>query len=532
MKKPSMAWPLLILSIGVFMAALDNGIISAALTTLIDNFNVSPTWGSWSVTIYTLGMAISIPVIGKMADRYGIKRLFLIEVILFGLGSLLVAASLSFEMFLISRFIQAMGGGGIFVLASAYIIKTFPIERQGSALGMVGGMNGIASVLGPNAGSFILSLTDSWPWLFLINVPIAILLFIAGYKKIQAVERSESTLLKTDWKGICVLSLAILSLMYSLTTLEGANLLNSLTQPQFFIFFGLGLILFMVLMVIERKMEQSKSTDPILPVALLKIRSYRWTLGVAFLSGAILASVIFIPAYIEQYLGVSRNMSGYWFTPLALAAGIGAGAGGALVDRRGPIPTLIVASLIASFGFALFPLWVTSLWQMVVASSLVGIGFGTMLGAPINVLATEHAGQEQATALATSSLFRQVGMTLAPTLYAGFIARSMMNLEETIKENLGESPQASQMPMAHPPEMNPEGMGSMDVEAIKEAFANIPDPIGQVLLNSLEEVIKTGYDGLFTAALCVTILTLLATLILGFIRSRQPAANTEQNGDN
>jgi len=85
--------------VGVFMGALDNGIISAALTTLIDSFNVTATWGSWTVTIYTLGMAISIPIVGKMSDKYGIKKLFLIEIFLFGLGSLLVASSFNFGMF-------------------------------------------------------------------------------------------------------------------------------------------------------------------------------------------------------------------------------------------------------------------------------------------------------------------------------------------------------------------------------------------------------------------------------------------------
>lgn len=517
--KQAMFWPLLIFSIGVFMAGLDNGIISAALTTLIDAFDVTPTWGSWTITIYTLGMAVSIPVIGKMADRYGIKRLLLIEVCLFGLGSLLVALSFTFEMFLVSRFIQAIGGGGIFVLASAYIIKMFPKEKQGQSLGMVGGMNGIAAVIGPNVGSLILSVTGSWHWLFLINLPIAILLLVAGLKYIQSPEQNEAQSLKPDWAGISLLSLALLGLMYSFTTLEGADLLESLTASRFLIFFGIGVALLVILIIAERSVQKKKTTDPILPVNLLKDVSYRWTLGLAFFSGAILASVIFIPAYIEQYLGVPRHLSGYWFTPLALASGIGAGAGGALVDRRGPIPTLIFAALFAIAGFVLFPLWVSSLWQMVIASCLVGIGFGTMLGAPINVLATENAGSNEATALATSSLLRQIGMTLAPTIYAGFIARSFMNLEETIKQNM----EGSSIPL--PPDVSHPTGENMEFAAVREAFESIPDPkISEVLLTSFEDVMKTGYDGLFAAACTVSVLMLLATLILGFVRSRKKKA--------
>src|SRR5699024_4608551 len=99
---------MILFTIGVFMAGLDNGIISAALTTIYQSFEVSPTWGAWTITLYTLGLAISVPIIGKLSDRYGRKRLFLIEVLLFGIGSLLVALSPTFTMLLVARFIQAI----------------------------------------------------------------------------------------------------------------------------------------------------------------------------------------------------------------------------------------------------------------------------------------------------------------------------------------------------------------------------------------------------------------------------------------
>src|SRR5690606_20903078 len=99
-------WTLTLFCIGVLMSALDNGIISAALTTINSSFDVSANWGAWGVTIYTLGLAISIPIVGKISDRYGRKKLFIVEITLFGLGSLLVALSPNFVFYLISRFIQ------------------------------------------------------------------------------------------------------------------------------------------------------------------------------------------------------------------------------------------------------------------------------------------------------------------------------------------------------------------------------------------------------------------------------------------
>src|SRR5690625_6617780 len=111
--KTNQTWPILLFTIGVFMAGLDNGIIGTALTTINESFGVSPAWGAWSITLYTLGIAISVPIIGKFSDRYGRRRLFIIEIALFGIGSLLVALSPNFIFLLASRFIQVIGGGGI-----------------------------------------------------------------------------------------------------------------------------------------------------------------------------------------------------------------------------------------------------------------------------------------------------------------------------------------------------------------------------------------------------------------------------------
>lgn len=232
--------------------------------------------------------------------------------------------------------------------------------------------------------------------------------------------------------------------------------------------------------------------DPLLPVTLLRDASYRWTLVLALLSGAILASVIFIPAYIEQYLGVDRNLSGYWVTPLAIASGVGAGAGGAMVDRRGPIQALLVATVLTVIGFLLFPLWVNSLWQM-----------------------AEKAGNQKGIALATSSLLRQIGMTLAPTVYAGFIARSFLNLEDTIKKRMEDANIPVGGNMAHP------SGEEMDVAAMQEAFEKIPDPtVREILSSSLHEVVETGYSGLFYASTTVAIAMLLAVILLGVVRRK------------
>ncbi len=509
-------WTIMLFSIGVFMAALDNGIISAALTTIYNDFGVSPNWGAWTVTLYTLGLAISIPIVGKLSDRYGRRKLFLIEIFIFGLGSLLVAISPTFELLLASRLIQSLGGGGIFIIASSHVLSTFPKEKQGKALGALGGMNGIAAVLGPNVGSFILDATGNWHWLFLINLPIAVALLILGMLFIG--ESREETAAGLDYGGIIMLALSILAFMYGLTNLSGADLLESILDPSVYVFVLSGILLFVLLLLLERRVAR-RAGDPILPLALMSQPPYLLTLLLGAFSGAILASVIFLPAYVEQVLGIAASKAGYFFTPLALASGVGAAGGGALVDRKGPIFTMIFASITAFIGAILFPLWVNETWEMFAASCILGLGFGTMLGAPINVLATERTADNKGVALGTMSLFRQIGMTIGPTIYAGFLARSFVGLGDKIADNLAE---AGVDAAAAAPGMMDQLLGMSHPDMIAQ-LESIPVPIvRETLQRTIQDAVQAGYGNLYLTSAIFAALTLLTTVILRRVRRRGP----------
>src|SRR5699024_1982935 len=227
-KRNSQKWSVALFTIGVFMAGLDNGIISAALTTIYDSFGVSPTWGAWSVTLYTLGVAISVPIIGKLSDNYGRKKLFLIEILLFGIGSLLVAISPNFAMLLAARFIQAIGGGGIFIIGSSHVLATIPKKQQGKILGLLGGMHGLSAVVGPNAGALILHITGTWQWMFLINIPIAIFLIVMAIAKMP--ETKEPSARALDLSGTIYLSLGIVAMMFGITNIDSSEFVASLAS--------------------------------------------------------------------------------------------------------------------------------------------------------------------------------------------------------------------------------------------------------------------------------------------------------------
>jgi EmrB/QacA subfamily drug resistance transporter len=512
-----------LLLIGVFMAALDNGIISAALTTINSSFDVSATAGTWGITLYTLGLAIATPIVGKLSDRYGRKKLFLIEIVIFTIGSLGVALSPNFTFFLAARLFQSFGGGGIFIIASSHVISTFHKEKQGSMLGLLGGMNGIASVVGPNIGSFLMDVTGTWHWLFLINVPIGILIVIGGYFYMQ--ETKDAVMEKIDFLGITLLSFSILSVMFAVNNLGSGDLLNSLLNWSVLGLLILGIIIFAVLIFIEKRNEMG-NVDTILPYSLLRKPTYSVTMIMAFLSGAFIGAVIFIPSFAEQVLGIPAVKSGYWMTPLAIAAGVGASAGGYFVDKQGSVRTLILSGFIAIIGFGGLGLFVDTRALFIIFSVIAGIGFGFVLGAPLTVLTSNAAGTQKGSALGTLSVARQIGLTISPTVFGTFIQRGFSNLNQIIPGKL----QAHGVDPNDVPPGELEKISGQGYSDIQSSIAQIPsEDVRAALLEAFHEAAHNAYAPIYFTAAGAAILIIILS-ILFHKKFNQDAIEEDERG--
>lgn len=501
----SQKWPIILFTIGVFMAGLDNGIISTALTIIYESFGVSPSWGAWSITLYTLGIAISVPIIGKLSDNYGRRRLFIIEIALFGLGSLLVALSPNFVFLLIARFIQAIGGGGIFIIGSSHILATMPKNKQGKALGLLGAMHGLSAVIGPNLGAVILKLTGAWQWMFLINIPIALFLIILGYLKMPETKAQQRK--RLDLKGTVLLTLSILALMFGITNIDSSNMSESLLSISVYPLILLSILLFIWLIKYEQYLEEIKA-DPIFSANLLKQGQFQITLVLGLFSGGFLAGIIFIPSYVQQVLHIPVENAGFWMTPLALASGIGAGLGGFLTDKLGAKLTVTISGIIGVMGFVMFPIFVTNGLIFVIASILAGVGLGMMLGAPLNSLIGETAQESQyGSALGTLSLIRQIGLTLFPTIFAGFITSSTLKVEPLLFKEYGELAKKI---------INDKG------NEVTEGFSLLLNNINQLsdtnlkneMLQTVTRIFKTGYDQMFYTSAALAFFVMLLGIYL------------------
>jgi EmrB/QacA subfamily drug resistance transporter len=481
------------------MAGLDNGIVSAALTTIYNSFGVTPTWGAWMITLYTLGIAVSVPIIGKLSDNYGRKRLFMMEIILFGLGSFLVAISPNFTILLVARLIQAIGGGGIFIIASSHVLATLPKHQQGKALGLLGGMHGLSAVIGPNAGALILHLTGSWEWMFYINIPISLFLLVFGGLKLK--ESTAPSGKALDVTGAMYLTMSVLALMIGITNVKSGDLLTNLLNVGVLPFLAIGILGIFLFLQHEKQLEKA-GADPVISYALLKKRGFRLTLILSLLSGGFLSTIIFIPAYVQQVLQIPAENAGFWLTPLAVASGIGAGLGGVLTDRIGAKRTVTISGMIGLVGFYLFYAYVDGGGMFIIASILAGIGLGFLLGAPLNVLIVAEAREDQyGTSLGTLSLIRQIGLTLFPTIFASFVTTGVIQIEPTIKQTFS----SNVIQFA--------GDGGGSYEFIMSQIAKVNDPYIQMqLFDLVAGVMRIGFDKMFFLGLIIAITIMIISL--------------------
>ncbi len=487
------------------MGALDQGIITPTFSSIAEGFGIEYNLAVWGLTIYTLSYAVSIPIMGKLADRYGRKRLFMVGVGLFGLGSFVAGTTGNFYLFLAARAIQAIGGGGIFPIANAQVAATFPPEKRGVALGMVGAIFGIASLIGPNLGGLIIDFFD-WQWVFLINVPISIILILMSLKIEETREAVQRPL---DLGGVLVVSIAIFCLMYGITHLDRNDLVGSLLGINVWGYFVAVLLLIPILIFVEKRAQ-----DPILNLQYFTQRNTLVTLLVGLSTGLLMSVMFFVPLFAETVVGVDKGTAGYLMTPLALASGIGAPVGGALLHKRGPKLVMLSGFLVVGLSSLGMAYAVSGVVSFIIVTFVMGFGFGLVIGAPLNEMMFRNVDKhESASALASLSLFRSIGTSLGPTLAGAMLA----GVGPEIGRRL-----STLMPSGMTGTAMSGGNMNFDAGALEEMTASIPEPARSEVLGQIEALVHEVFHASFTDLYILGIVfALLGTLLILFYRDKK-----------
>ncbi|MDB8790346.1 MFS transporter [Romboutsia sp. 1001216sp1] len=552
LKKKSTSIAMLVFLLGIFMGAMDSGIVSPARNVIASGLGISESASVWMITIYTLAYAVSMPITGKLADTYGRKKVYMICVTLFATGSLLCGISDivgSYGFLLTSRVIEAIGGGGIMPIATAYIGSSFPEEKRGSALGLVGGIYGIATVLGPTLGSFILSVAGDgkWGYLFLINVPISIIIIGAALKLEE--NKKDSDIKKMDIWGSLILSILIASLMYALTNLKFYDFGNSIKTLDVWPYLLISIIMVPIFIYIEKRAE-----DPVLNLSFFTNNQIALTLFISLIVGCGLMSTVFLPQFAENVLKLKRGSGGYIVTLFAVFTGISAPLGGKFIDKFGVKRLLLLGFLANIFG-VLYQAVITAnhpnFTNLTIGLVFMGIGMGFTMGTPVNYLMMSLVKPEEISmGQSTVSLLRSIGVAISPNLLINFVSDAGRNVPGAIEKvmphiqgitggalgsstasadmmnklqnadvtNIFETVKSFMMSMLngiqHAMSVNP----NMDFAALKSNYLTSLDKAKPAIENAYQYTMNQGYAHLFIGVAVISLLGLIASL---FIKSKK-----------
>ena len=410
--------------VGLLIGGLYVGMVSPARTVVQADFGIDDTVGIWMINIYTLFYAALIPIIGKIADRRGRKRVFTICVGIFCVGAVICGLSKSFGGFgllLVGRVLQAAGAGGMLPVANAEIGASFPEEKRGMALGMAAAVAGVSNVLGAVAGSAVVGAfgIENWPTLFYLCVPFCIAIIVVTATLLPDSEVDESHG-RMDIAGSILFALFVLLLLLGLKNIDFASFGASATQPSV-----LAPLLAAIAAVVAFRTVEQRAEDPVFHLEYFHSRPIVVTMIVSFFIGCFVISLVLVPELAEYAMGDPIGSGGYYVLAIGLTSFITTPVGGKLIDKLGPKPVLITGLAISTAGLAylaLIAVTAPSFATFVIGLAIVGAGMGMSMGAPTNYMILENTDKaESSSAIATITLIRQIGTSIAPAIYVGLI---------------------------------------------------------------------------------------------------------------
>ena len=405
---------LVLFLIGVFMGSLDTGIIGPVLPSIEQSFHLTSRESSWIFTLFVITFMIGSPVMAKFSDFYGRKKIFILDVVLFGIGSCLIAFSFNIESIFLGRIIQGFGCGGLFPVAGAFVGDAFPLEERGKALGILGSVFGISAIGGPLVGAALIPF--GWNWCFTINIPISIFLVIFSFYILP--DSHEKRKLKIDYQGIIILSLLAVFLAYGLNQIDSSNFMNSLFSLNVAPFLVIFIILIPVFLKIEKRAEES-----IVPIHMLKNSEITIACIETLCYGIIYSSVIFVPSLVILSMGLSDQYASLMLIPILGANAIAAPILGKILDSTGSRKIMAAGTMILAIGLVAIAVYPNNLIFFIIAGCLIGVGMVTIIGAPLRyIVLTEAKPTERGAGQAIVNMLSSAGQLIGGALIGGIIA--------------------------------------------------------------------------------------------------------------
>lgn len=406
---------LISLLLGLIFSELDQTVVSTAMPTIIKDLHGLSLYG-WVAGVYMLSITMFMPIIGKLADIYGRRRVYLSCMALFMAGSIVSGLADSMIMLLVGRGIQGVGAGGLMPLALVIIGDTYPLEQRAKIQSLFGPMMIIPQLLGPTVGGYLVGHL-SWHWIFLINIPIGLASAFLMIKGLSSDGVKEKRVI--DWAGAVTLVLAMLSLLMApvLIDMQGYHW----SSPVVIGLLVLSAVLIGVFIYIESRVK-----EPIIPLHLFRNRTVVVLSLLVFTTMlGIMGGTAAFPFFAQNVMGLTPTASGYLMLAF-MAGGMPASIINGFIITKIRYRTLFIISFILPIiGFTLLSrIGVeTSVLYIIVSFFILGVGMGALFGGD-NLIVQESVDKEHSgIALSTVQLFQSLGTTLGFSIFGSLLAK-------------------------------------------------------------------------------------------------------------
>lgn len=415
------SWLLVVVALGVFVAADDQTAIVTVLPAVIRDVGITVDdfyRSSWVVNGYLLGYLVALPLLGRIADAYGHGRIFVLTLAIFMGGSALVAVAPGFEWLIVARGIQAVGAGGVVPVAMAIVVDELPPSRRAFGLGAIAAASEAGALLGPLWGGLITDLAG-WRWVFWANLPMTLPIVLVGWMLVRTPERH--TALSTpspsqggpraiDWTGATLLVAALTVGTFALVD----DPLDPRPLPV-----TVALLAGAAALVAAFVRHEARSSASMVRLSMFTARPI-WAANFAsvLLGVGLIVALVSVPLFVNLVLGGSPLDGGWTLMRLTVAVPVGALAGGWLAGRAGLRTTASAGMLLAAAGFVGLQAWDRDLAEAMRTLPLLagGFGFGLVI-APLSAAVLQHVNEsERATAAAWLTMSRVLGMLIGAAL--------------------------------------------------------------------------------------------------------------------
>ena len=399
----------LALSAGNFIAVLDTTIANVSVPNIAGGLGVAANQGTYVITSYAVAEAITVPLTGWLAARLGTVRLFIGSMVLFGLFSLLCGMAGSIETLVLFRVLQGLAGGPLMPMSQTLLLRIFPKEKTGAAIGLWSMTTLIAPIMGPILGG-ILCDQVSWPWIFWINVPITLLCGYAGWQLLKSQESKRENI-RVDAVGLGLLVVWVAALQIMLD--EGKNLdwFNSVEIIALAVTAAIGFAAFLIWEMTDK--------NPVVNLRVFRHRGY-WasvlTISLAF--GSFFGATVLTPQWLQSYMGYTATEAGHATAMSGILAVLVAPMVAQLSTRVDPRP-LVFMGVMWLGGVTLYRSFSSTdmgFWQVALPLLFQGVGMPFFF-VPLTGLAMASVEpQEMASAAGLMSFMRTLSGAFATSV--------------------------------------------------------------------------------------------------------------------